>query len=398
MIAERVGRGRARRTCYLSLQTVTSADELREALTLVLDLWLDEQGPRLIVLDELTFVRDWARTIVYLREHVAEFREATVILTGSSAVDLASSADVLHGRRGRWKKPLDRLHMPMTFRDYAMARMRSAADLPILPLAELLSPDGRRKILETSLMTDRLDRYLDEYLHSGGLPTPVADMLADGMVSETTTMELWRGLATDVRRLSRNDLVLRKLLSRVVVALGSMTDSATLARELDVSRPTAASYIDVMGASFALIALHQPDPKRRSEPALRRPRKLYLGDLALAAIPGILGGPAAGLGGLVENAIAIAVLRHVEGHALERFVHPDQLYYWRSADGREVDFLVGDDERMAIESRYTERPRGKDYESLDKAFGQGVMVSRRLVDVDRAVITVPAGVFLALLG
>ena len=211
-------------------------------------------------------------------------------------------------------------------------------------------------------------------------------------------MELWRGLSADVRRLGRSDLVLRKLLARAVVALASTTDATTLTRELDVTRPTVASYLDVLARSFALIVLRQRDQKRQGGPALRRPPKLYLGDPALAAIPAALGGPTPTVAGLVENAIAIAMLRHVERHALERFLHPDRLFYWRSANGREIDFIVDDGQTVAVESKYSERISGKDYESMSRAFGRGVMVSRRELDTSRAILTVPAGVLLALLG
>jgi hypothetical protein len=397
LIADRVAAGHARRTCYLTLQTVTTADELREAIELVLRLWPDAPGDWLFVLDELTFVPDWARLIVYLREHHRAFRTATVLLTGSSAFDLAASADLLHGRRGRWHRPLDRLHMPMSFRDYAAARSPAAVPEVRIGLGDLLTVDGRAAIEVASLRTAELDQYLGEYVRCGGLPAPVTDMLLDGRVADATVTELWRGISADARRLSRSDLVLRKLLARTVVALSSMTDTGTLAHELDVSRPTAGAYVDVLAASFALIALHQRDGKRQDGPALRRPRKLYLGDPALAAIPGVLGGPATSEGALVENALAIALLR-TDWAALEGFAHPHHLYYWRSADGREVDFLVTEPALVAVESKYAAHRTGKDYESISKAFGQGIMVSRRDTELDREVLTVPAGVLLALLG
>ena len=375
LIAERVTAGQARRTCFLTLQTIETADELREAIELVLRLWPDAGGDWLFVLDELTFV----------------------LLTGSSAYDLAASADLLHGRRGRWHRPLDRLHMPMSFRDYVAARNPAALPEARPALADLLSPDGRALVETASLRTAELDQYLTEYVRCGGLPAPVTDMLLDGRVADGTVTDLWRGLSADARRLSRNDLTLRKLLARTVVALSSMTDTGTLAHELDVSRPTAGAYVDVLAASFALIALYQRDAKRQDGPALRRPRKLYLGDPALAAIPGVLGGPAPSEGALVENALAIALLR-ADRAALEGFAHPDHLFYWRSADGREVDFLVTEPALVAVESKYAAHRTGKDYESMTKAFGKGIMVSRRDVELDRDVLTVPAGVLLALLG
>jgi hypothetical protein len=102
-------------------------------------------------------------------------------------------------------------------------------------------------------------------------------------------------------------------------------------------------------------------------------------------------------GALVENALAIALLR--AGHApLEGFARPGSLYYWPSADGREIDFLVTGPTTIAVESKYAVRRSGKDYESITKAFGRGIMVSRRDTELDRDVLTVPAGVLLAHLG
>jgi predicted AAA+ superfamily ATPase len=288
--------------------------------------------------------------------------------------------------------------MPMTFRDYTAARSATAVAGPPVILADLLTPGGREAVRAASLRTGELDQYLGEYIRSGGLPAPVTDLLVAGRLAESTVMELWRGLSADARRLSRNDVVLRKLMARTVVALSAMTDWTTLTHELNVARPTVNAYVDVLAASFALIVLHQRDGKRQGGPALRRPRKLYLGDPALASIPAVLGGPTAAEGGLVENVIAIALLRHAQRDALERFAHPDRLFYWRSNVGREIDFVVAEPQLIALESKYAERTTGKDYESMAKAFGQGIMVTRREVDVDRPILTVPAGVLLALLG
>ena len=46
----------------------------------------------------------------------------------------------------------------------------------------------------------------------------------------------------------------------------------------------------------------------------------------------------------------------------------------------------------------TSEPSGKDYESMSKAFGRGVMASRDTLVTDRPILTVPAGVLLASLG
>jgi len=401
LIADRVVAGLGRRTCFLTLQTVSSSDELREAIETVIRLWPDDPRPWLFVLNELTFVKGWANVVAHLHEHDRVFRQATVILTGSSAADLTDSAEILHGRRGRSRRLLDRLHAPMTFRDYLIARSPAAASPELVPLDELLTPDGRQAALTTSLRSAELDQYLAEYAVSGGLPAPVTDMLTDRRVEPGTVMELWRGLSADIRQLERNETRLEKLLARMVVGLASLTNLGDVARHMDVTKPTASAYVDLLAQSFALLALHQRDVKRQGGPSLTKPRKLYFGDTGFAAIPALLGfdGPTASLPGLVENLIAISLFRQTECHALEQYAAPRRLFLWRSSDGREIDFLtdVGG-KSLAIESKYGQRISGKDYESIRKAFGSGVMVSRSGVVIDRDILTVPAGVFLALLG
>lgn len=398
LILDHVQAGFHRRACFLSLRTVETLDGLREAIEAVLRLWPNEPGRWLFVLDELTFVRNWANVIADLHEHDPEFRRATVILTGSSAADLTDSADVLHGRRGPEKRSPDRLHTPMTFRDYVAARAPEALPAETLELADLLSPNARQTLTQGALRTAELTQYLEEYARCGGLPGPMTDMLRDRRVATETTLALWRGIAADIRRLDRNEIRLEKLLSRMVVGLASLTNEADVARDMDVAKPTATEYLNLLAQSFALLVLHQPDPKQQRGPSLTKPRKLYFGDPAFAAIPAALSAARSepDLPDLVENILAIALFRQAERDGVQRFREPQRLFLWRSSDGREIDFIVPvGGSTLPIESKFGRRMDGKDYESIQKAFGRGVMVSRDTIIADRDILTVPAGVLLA---
>lgn len=401
LIADRVAAGLARRTCYLTLRVVEDADELRSAIAQILRLWPadDLDAPWLFVLDELTFVKDWADAIAHLREFDRDFRRATIILTGSSGADLTSSSDDLHGRRGRYQRPLDRLHMPMSFRDYVGLRDQGIRLGPPIGLADLLADDGRQAVADLALHGGAIDQYLGEYARCGGLPAPVTDMLTDATVHAGTIMELWRGLSADVRRLDRSEERLAKLVSRTVVALTHLTNLADVARDMDVTKTTAGEYIRLLAQSFGIIVLHQRDRKRQGGPSLTLPRKHYFGDPAFAAIPAAQGGPAADISGLVENVLAVSLFRHVERNALESFAVPQRLFLWRSARGREIDFIVDVGPTVIpVECKYTADPSGKDYESMAKAFGRGVMASRVALTTDREVLTVPVGALLVALG
>jgi hypothetical protein len=401
LIAERVAAGLGRRTCFLTLRVIDNADGIRAAIETVLRLWPAEEpaSPWLFVLDELTFVKGWANALAHLREFNPEFRRATVILTGSSAADLVASSDDMQGRRGRWHRPLDRLHMPMTFRDFLAARSPRLDLGDQVRVDDLLTSDGRRTAQVLSLRGGEIDQYLGEYARCGGLPAPVTDSLIEGRLQLGTVMELWRGLSADVRRLDRSEARLSKLISRTVVALGQPTNLTDVARDMDVSKPTATDYIDLLAKSFGLVVLHERDQKRQSGPSLTKTRKHYFGDPAFAAIPAAQGGPTPTDPALVENLLLIALFRHVERNALESFAVPQNLFVWRSDRGREIDFVADTATgALPIESKYAQSPDGKDYESMTKAFGFGVMASRQTVNIDREILTVPAGVLLAMIG
>jgi len=78
------------------------------------------------------------------------------------------------------------------------------------------------------------------------------------------------------------------------------------------------------------------------------------------------------------------------------FPQTQRLFLWRSSDGREIDFVTPvRDTTLALESKFGRRVDGKDYESMEKAFGRGVMVSQQTLITDRSILTVPAAVLLA---
>ena len=81
-------------------------------------------GPRYWLLDEVTAVPGWSQTIKELRDQDTTFREACVVLTGSSARDLEQARKDLADRRGGIADS-DRLLLPMGFRAFCRALGRS---------------------------------------------------------------------------------------------------------------------------------------------------------------------------------------------------------------------------------------------------------------------------------
>ena len=90
-------------------------------------LLMPRGGPRCWFIDEITGIADgWPEQIKWLRDNDAQFRNDTVVLTGSSASDLTASVKALAGRRGTAGDP-DRVLLPMGFRTF----MRLVAEEPV---------------------------------------------------------------------------------------------------------------------------------------------------------------------------------------------------------------------------------------------------------------------------
>ena len=94
--------------------------DLRRLVTAARDtLTRGVKEPRYWFLDEITSVPGWPEAIKWLRDNT-HFGDDCVVLTGSSARDLADAQKQLAGRLGP-ATPSDRLLLPMSFRSFATA-------------------------------------------------------------------------------------------------------------------------------------------------------------------------------------------------------------------------------------------------------------------------------------
>ncbi len=104
-------------------------------------------GARHWLLDEVTAVVGWSQTIKELRDQDATFREACVVLTGSSARDLEQARKDLADRRGGIPDS-DRLLLPMGFRAFCRA-LDGFDELPTQSIAprDFLGVEAERAIM-----------------------------------------------------------------------------------------------------------------------------------------------------------------------------------------------------------------------------------------------------------
>ncbi|HEV2404426.1 MAG TPA: AAA family ATPase, partial [Ktedonobacterales bacterium] len=156
-------------------------------------------GARYWFLDEITSVPGWPESIKWLRDNTA-FGGDCVVLTGSSARDLAEAQKQLAGRLGGAERS-DRLLLPMGFRAFARAM---GLDVPPQPppvrARDFLSGDVETALFSLLPWLDDLLSMWELYLRVGGFPRAVADQRSHGYVREDFVRALWDVSAGEAMR------------------------------------------------------------------------------------------------------------------------------------------------------------------------------------------------------
>lgn len=356
-------------------------------------------GPRWWLLDEVTAVNGWSQTIKELRDQDTTFREACVVLTGSSAHDLEHARKDLADRRGGVADS-DRLLLPMGFRAFcqALGGVEQAPTESLMP-AELQSAPGERAILALEPWSDVLADLWELYLDVGGFPRAVGEHVREGAVSPGFLQGLWDVVLGDAIRasaLAEADVIV--LLDRLAANLCSPVNASRIARDVGLAGHQAAiNRIDGLVRAFLAWQCHRI---RDGRPNTAAQRKLYFVDPLIARLPHLRNPsfPAPEAAKLTQQQIGLALSRAVSLRAPSAFVNTDRVMYERTTTGAEIDF-VGPELRLPFECKYTDEGWRREAQTMKARYGRGIMVTRSplLVDPHEPIWAVPASILAWLL-
>jgi predicted AAA+ superfamily ATPase len=362
-------------------------------------------GPRYWLLDEVSAVPGWSETIKELRDQDTTFREACVVLTGSSARDLEQARKDLADRRGGIADS-DRLLLPMGFRAFCRA-LGGFDELPPLQIRpkDLLTPQAEHAISALEPWSDALADAWELFLDVGGFPRAVGEFIAHGAVSDGFIQGLWDVVLGDAGRspigraapMSEADVA--ALLDRLASNLCSPINASRIARDIGLSGHQAViNRIEDLVRAFLAWRCHRI---RDSRPNTAAQRKLYFVDPLVAQLahrrnPGF---PAPDAAKLTQQQIGLALARAVSLHTPTAFVQTDRVMYERTSTGAEIDF-VGPDLEIPFECKYTDGRWRREALTMKARHGRGVMVTRSplLTGPDEPIWAIPASVVAWLLG
>jgi len=332
------------------------------------------EGVEYLFMDEAQFIRDWGTWV----EHQVDFNKFRRIAFTGSAMPLAETAQ--ESGVGRWHTI--RMTTLSFFEYLQIKRLTLPALPPVKSLRELFQwqPADFARVGESA---ESYVAHFHEYLVRGGFP-------------QTAQVHS----ITQAQRLLREDII-DKVLKRDMTALfgvrrvldlehtflylcmhdGGLLDVANLCANLEVKRPTAQNFIELLESAHLI---HRLAPYGYGKNILRARFKIYLADAAIA--------PAVMLKGkaMLEDptALGIATETAVFKHLLSRYYASSVRFsYWRGRKHHEVDLLAdAGGQLIPFEVKYRSQHTGKRelkglIELCDtKAITHGYVVTRSMHD------------------
>lgn len=335
----------------------TSVETLRNASQLDLHLrqLIDHHKPLYFFCDEITNIHGWQNVIKKIRDQ-GLLRKTCTILTGSSSFDLKKGSERLAGRKGSFQST-DRVLLPMCFSDFQKQDQN------------LLAQD---------------------YLISGGFPFRVEEFLLSRKEKRSFDPLFGMSVFDDVffyefnrRKLDRN--IALEVLFRLSQTQPHAVSYSGFAKALNVKMETAQKYLDVLGDAFLLATICSYDTGK-SRVALKKDRKFIWADPALTYLAHGLGqGLMPTMDSIAEQTVGLHLIRQFELRLFEGLSSPRQVFTWKSKNGNEIDFLIVNRAKkltFPVEVKFQNEITSSDFQSIEKAFGQGIVVSKK-TSVDR---------------
>ena len=235
----------------------------------------------------------------------------------------------------------------------------------------------------------------------GGYPEPALQPELDAQHWHSSYVQTY--LERDVRTLRAvGDLGdFQRFLFALAARTASLINLQDLARDLGVTGKTVKAWLSVLEASGQVLTL-KPYHVSLGKRLVKRPKAYFLDTGTLAFLLGIAQ-PDQLVSGISAGPVFEAA---VLGQIHRLFLHrgePSRVFFWRTAAGHEVDFVVEDGPLLIpIEAKLTSSPMPRDAAAIEefqrlfgRKAGKGLVVClcRERVPLTRTVDAVPLGTF-----
>ncbi len=388
---------------YYSLDFVHSYREIADIYRTFKD-FAEKDGIKrtFVFLDEITSVIDWQKAIKHLID-IGTAQNTTFILTGSSAIDIKRGTERMPGRRGGGRE-LDKVLLPLSFRDYLDIKMGKVL-FPVMDIEDMLN-FREQDLGEYKIYYHKIQSTFEDFSRVGGFPHAIDTFLEHGKVSDEIYDTLFSVIVSDIEKMKMSRVILGQTMRRIYELMGSRWSWQGLAKGMDIgSFHTARGYIETLADSYILSVLYFWNTARnRSAP--KKEKKVYLVDpliyhifansygvnLATFREPSLFSR-------LVENTVFSHLLRTQEETLSEGLAYLQNIFYWYSNGGNEIDFLVRKgNSLLPVEVKYQSRITPANYTTLKRVFKRGIVLTKDAFFSTGNIVGIPVSIFLSILG
>lgn len=335
-------------------------------------------------MDEVTAMTgDWATQIKWLRDNLAEFRDATVVLTGSSAAELTQAAGTLAGRRGPVTNS-DRTLMPMGFRTFASLWHPDLATLPVLELHEMHTRVGDAAYQQALPWLSDLVPLWETYLRYGGFPVSVAAAWAGQPIPPHFVDALFDVIYRDAfAKSSLDEQGTTALVERLWASTSSPVNLRAIGEDLGQAHTTVQRHVGYLRDAYLLWSC----PQMASEwvPRPRSQIKLYPIDPLIGRLPHLRNAARSDLDVTVLTEAQIGMcLRRALMRGGSSWAQDPSLFHLRTVTRTEIDFVAEAFGGAALEGKYTQRGKWQgEAATVDASNYKGILATRNVLDTSR---------------
>lgn len=191
-----------------------------------------------VILDEVTYIKEWDKTIKYLADTGA-LESVILVLSGSDLVLMQDARKRFPGRRGK-SDQVDFHYYPLSFSECLKLKKQYPANiLKGLPLS-------------TSEMHSLYVAF-EDYLTHGGFLTAINDCYKNHTISIATLTTYSDWIRGDVLKRNKKEIFLKEILNAIIKHYNKQVSWNNLAKELSIDHVmTVSDYMDLLSAMDAV--------------------------------------------------------------------------------------------------------------------------------------------------
>ncbi|MDO8493947.1 MAG: ATP-binding protein [Deltaproteobacteria bacterium] len=242
---------------YLPCDQIDSHQQLGRIVRQILEELTKSSGKFLLVIDEVTYVKEWDKAIKLLADE-GWFRKGLCILTGSDSVILKEAMSRFPGRRGEANRTDFHLR-PLSFYETVLLTDPKMLQLEKIPVVEILA---------------RFQRFC----RSGGYLKAINEIHVKGEISDATyrTFEQW--IQGDFEKRGKSSHMLLGILKNIVETTSSQITYSSLTQRMgEISKETFLDYCHLLERMDVLFNLQAFDQNKKIG-FPKKARKLHFWD------------------------------------------------------------------------------------------------------------------------